>query len=215
MRTSKTFSIRFWVNPKKAKNNNALLYARITVNQKRVEISLKRKVPLDLWDGKNKKVLGHSSEAKQINQYLEETRVLLFQIFQDLKYQGELITAKKIKTIFLGEDESSKTLLELIDYHSKKIENTHATGSIRNYGVTEEYIKKFLLKNRNITDIFLKQLDYKFICDFESFLRTYYPKGHDREMGQNTVMKHIQRLRKMVTHRFKLEYCLMKLHLYN
>lgn len=67
-----------------------------------------------------------------------------------------MITAKKIKTIFLGEDESSKTLLELIDYHSKKIENTHATGSIRNYGVTEEYIKKFLLKNRNITDIFLK-----------------------------------------------------------
>lgn len=206
MRTSKTFSIRFWVNPKKAQNNSALLYARVTVNQQRVEISLKRKVSLDLWDGKNKKVLGHSSEAKQINQYLAETRVLLFQIFQDLKFQGELITAKKIKTKFLGEDESSKTLLELIDYHTKKIENTHAAGSIRNYGVTEEYIKKFLLKDRRTTDIFLKQLDYKFICDFERFLHAYYPKGHDREMGHNTVMKHLQRLRKMVTLSYHLEW---------
>lgn len=206
MRTSKTFSIRFWVNPKKAQNNSALLYARITVNQQRVEISLKRKVSVDLWDGKNKRVLGHSSEAKQINQYLEETRILLFQIFQDLKFQGELITAKKIKTKFLGEDESSKTLLELIDYHSKKIENTHAAGSIRNYGVTEEYIKKFLLKERKIIDIFLKQLDYKFICDFERFLHAYYPKGHDREMGHNTVMKHLQRLRKMVTLSYHLEW---------
>ncbi|RXJ49803.1 site-specific integrase [Gelidibacter gilvus] len=206
MRTSKTFSIRFWVNPKKSQNNSALLYARITVNQQRIEISLKRKVPLDLWDNKNKKVLGNSSEAKQINQYLEESRVLLFQIFQDLKFQGELITAKRIKTIFLGEDESSKTLLELIDYHSKKIENTHATGSIRNYGVTEDYIKKFLLKDRKIKDIVLKQLDYKFICDFERFLNAYYPNGHDREMGHNTVMKHIQRLRKMVTLSYHLEW---------
>ncbi|WP_163517498.1 site-specific integrase [Gelidibacter japonicus] len=206
MRTSKTFSIRFWANPKKAKNNSALLYARVTVNQKRVEISLKRKVPLDLWDGKNKKVLGHSSEAKQINHYLEETRVLLFQIYQDLKFQGELITAKKIKTIFLGEDENSHTLLELIDYHSRKIENTHAAGSIRNYAVTVGYIKKFLKKDRKTTDIFLKQLNYKFICDFERFLRAYYPKGHDREMGHNTVMKHIQRLRKMVTLAYHLEW---------
>lgn len=85
MRTSKTFSIRFWVNPKKVKNKSALLYARITVNPKRVEISLKRKVHLDLWEGKNKKLLGHSSEVKQINRYLEETRVRFFQIFQDLK----------------------------------------------------------------------------------------------------------------------------------
>src|SRR5690606_27877866 len=161
--------------------------------------SLKRKVSLELWDSKNKKVLGNSSEARQFNRYLEESRVLLFQIFQDLKFQGDLITAKKIKTKYLGEDESSRTLLELIEYHSKKIEHTHASGSIRNFAVTERYVHKFLELEKKTSDIYLKHLDYKFLCDIERFLHAYYPKCHIREMSHNTVMKHIQKLRKMVT----------------
>ncbi|MGC1632522.1 MAG: site-specific integrase [Gelidibacter sp.] len=206
MRTTKTFSIRFWADAQNAKNNLALVYARITVNQKRVNLTLKRRVPINSWDSKTQILRGNTNDAKQINQYFHEVKTRLFQIYQDLKYQDEVITAEKIKSLYFGEDESSKTLLELIDYHSKKIENTHAAGSIRNYGVTEEYLRKFLLKDRRTADVFLKQLDYKFICDFERFLHAYYPKGHDREMGHNTVMKHLQRLRKMVTLSYHLEW---------
>ena len=54
--------------------------------------------------------------------------------------------------------------------------------------------------------MYLKHLDYKFLCDFERFLHAYYPKGHDREMSHDTVMKHIQRLRKMVTLAYHLEW---------
>jgi len=38
MRTKNTFSILFWADQKNTKNNQALLYARISVNQKRVNI---------------------------------------------------------------------------------------------------------------------------------------------------------------------------------
>ncbi len=38
MRTTNTFSILFWTDQKNYKNNQALIYARITVNQKRVNI---------------------------------------------------------------------------------------------------------------------------------------------------------------------------------
>ncbi|WP_419214102.1 hypothetical protein ACNR9Q_08110 [Maribacter sp. X9] len=44
MRTVKTFSIQFWADTAKAKNGEVLLYARITMEQKRLSISLKRKV---------------------------------------------------------------------------------------------------------------------------------------------------------------------------
>lgn len=206
MRTSKSFSIHFWINSKKLKNDLAPLYARITVNQQRVEISLKRKVPTELWSTSKKCLLGNSKETAQVNLYLEETRVRLFQIYQDIKYKGELITSQKIKSVYCGDNQSSRTLIELIDYHTRKIENTHAAGSIRNFAVTEGYIKKYLLKDKKTTDIFLKQLDYKFLCDFERFLHAYYPKGHDREMSHNTVMKHIQRLRKIVTLAYHLEW---------
>lgn len=206
MRSTKTFSIRFWADTQNAQDNQALIYLRLTVNQKRLSLSLKRKVSIDLWVAKSQQLRGNSNEAKQINQYLEEVRTQLFQIYQDLKYNDELITAQKIKSLYCGDNQTSRTLSELIGYHSKKIENTHAAGSIRNFAVTEGYIKKYLLRDKKTTDVYLKQLDYKFLCDFERFLHAYYPKGHDREMSHNTVMKHIQRLRKMVTLAYHLEW---------
>jgi len=55
---------------------------------------------------------------------------------------------KKIKWLYSGDNQTSRTLSELIGYHSKKIENTHAAGSIRNFAVTEGYIKKYLLRDK-------------------------------------------------------------------
>lgn len=206
MRASNTFSIHFWLQISRAINNKALLYARVTVNQKRVNISLKRKIPLNLWDAKAKKVIGSSREARLINQFLTQVNADLFQCYQDLKSQDILITAKLFKAAYLNENNSSKTLQELLEYHRAKIKGTLATGSIRNFGVTENYINRFLKKKRKTDNIYLKQLDYKFICDFEMFLHLYYPKGHPKALGQNTVMKHIQRLRKIITLAYHLEW---------
>ena len=43
MRTKTTFSTNFWLQSSRVINNEALVYARITVNQKRLNISLKKK----------------------------------------------------------------------------------------------------------------------------------------------------------------------------
>lgn len=206
MRTTNTFSVLFWLDQKNTKNNEGLLYARINVNQKRVNISLKRKIDVSLWEPQLKKVKGHSAQAKIINQYILKVNSKLFDIYQNLIYKDQLITSQLIKSIYLGEGQTHKTLNELIEYHSKKIENTLAPGTIRNFKITENYISKFLFKQIKTSDIYLNQLDYKFICDFESFLANYYPKGHPKAMKQNTVMKHLQRLRKITTLAYHLEW---------
>lgn len=206
MSTSNTFSILFLVYPKKISGNQVIIFARITVNNKRAIISLKRRVPLDLWDSAKKRARGTSAVAKQINQYLDLVHSNLFQCYQDLLFKRKLITAKLIKAAYLGEDETSKTLQNLLDYHSRKIESTLALGTIRNFGITEGYVQKFLKKDRKTSDVYLKDLDYKFLCDFEYFLSKYYPKGHPRAMSHNTVMKHIQRLRKVIRLAFNMEW---------
>ena len=206
MRSTNTFSILFWADQKNATNGEALVYARITVNQKRANISLKRRVPVKLWDPKKNRSKGTSAEARQLNQYIDQTYTKLFQIYQDLKFQEKLITAKLIKAHYTGENEQSKSLQNLIAYHSKKIENTLAKGTIRNFGVTENYLNKFLNKVKKTTDIYLKELDYKFLCDFENYLTNYWPVGHPKALSQNTIMKHIQRLRKMVTLAYHMEW---------
>ncbi|RAJ17719.1 integrase-like protein, partial [Gelidibacter algens] len=71
MRTSKTFSIQFWMDTKKSKNGEGLIYARINVDQKRLSISLKRKLAMEQWDFKTKKHQGTSRTAKEFNRYLD------------------------------------------------------------------------------------------------------------------------------------------------
>ncbi len=62
-RTQSTFSVLFWIYTKRAKNNFAVVYARITVNGKKLNISLKRKVDLTLWNPKKQRV-GKSTESR-------------------------------------------------------------------------------------------------------------------------------------------------------
>lgn len=54
--------------------------------------------------------------------------------------------------------------------------------------------------------MYLNQLDYNFILKFEKFLREYVPNDHQKPIGNNTIMKHIERFRKMVTLAYKLEW---------
>lgn len=176
------------------------------MNQKRVLVSLKRKISLDLWDPNRKKARRNSGEARLINQTIDQTQSRLFQCYQELSSQGKKVTANLVQALYLREDENSKTLQNIIQYHSRKIESTLAYGSIRNFGITEGYLNKFLKKEKNSSDVYLKELNYKFLCDFENFLLEYYPKKHPRAMSHNKVMKHIQRLSKKVRMAYHLEW---------
>ena len=175
MKTSHTFSILFWINSSRSTNNKADLFLRITVNGRRANIGLKRKVLIDQWDKKAKKVKGTNAQAKAINNLINESQAKIYSIYQELKYKEELITAQLIKAKFFGEDEGAKSLQEILTYHNEKIEKTLSAGTIRNFGVTQKYIDRFLKKKLKTNDIYLKQLNFKFISDFETFLTSYYP----------------------------------------
>jgi len=206
MRTKHTFSTLFWLQTTRAINNEALLYIRITVDGKRVNLSLKRRVSVSLWDTKKKKVKGTTAQAKQINLYIDEVSTKLFQVYQDLKFKNELITAQLIKAHYSGESDQGKTLKNIFEYHNQKIENTLAVGTIRNFGITENYVFKFLQEKKNTTDIYLSQLNFEFLSHFDLFLSSVWPAKHPKALGQNTIMKHIQRLRKVVTLAYHLEW---------
>jgi len=206
MRTSTTFSILFWIYSKRVKNNQTGIYARVTVNGKRVNISLKHKVNVTTWDAQRQRAKGTSEASRILNLYLSQVQAQLFQCFQNLKLSGKLITAELIKAEYLDESNNSKTLQNLIEYHTKKTEKILASGTLRNFDVTRRYINKYLNNVLKTSDIYLKELDYKFICDFANFLRLYWPKGHPKAMGNNTVMKHIQRFRKIVTLGYHIEW---------
>ena len=79
-------------------------------------------------------------------------------------------------------------------------------GTLKNYKTTQKYIEKFLKQKYKQSDVHLSELNYKFITDFEYFFRKYQPVDHHKPMGNNTVMKHIERLRKMTNLAVRLEW---------
>lgn len=206
MRASNTFGIQFIVRSNKAKNGTVLVYVRISVDGRRIEISLKKSIAPNDWDSLKGKAKGSRAEVKELNHYLEQVRSKLLGYYQELQIQDELITAERIKNLFLGLENNENTLGRLIDYHGQISISTLAPGTLKNYSTTEKYIKEFLKNQFHSSDLNLNKLNYKFLTDFEYFLRSRRPIDHQRPLTNNGVMKHIERFRKMVNLAVKLEW---------
>ncbi len=192
-----TFGIQFVIRKHRIKDDKAPIYARVTVNQERAEISIKKRIHVDNWNNGRGMAKGKSSEISRLNSYLEQIRSQLTECYQELVINKEAVTPEAIKNKFLGVEDVGETLKGLVEYHNTGMDSNLRWGTLKNYKTTEKYIEKFLKQIFKRNDIYLVELNYKFITDFEHFLRKYQPEDHHLPMGNNTVMKHIERLRKM------------------
>ena len=207
MRTSSTFSILFWIHADRVnKNNEAIIYSRITVNGKKVILSLKQRVNVGLWDAHRQKAKGNGNATKRINFYLDEVKSDLVQCYRDLKAESKVITPKLIKARYLGEDKKNYTLTDIFRYHNDKKGSKLATKTLCHYRTSQKYILCYVLAEYGKNDIYLQDLDYAFVIGFESFLRSYQPQHYQGRIGNNAVMKHIQRLRRMITLAYHIEW---------
>lgn len=206
MKSTNNFGVRFIIRHSKSKLSGALIYARITVDKKRVEISLNRTIDPMLWDSENQIVKGSKELVNRINPYLDETRLKLIDCYRQLKAQKSLINPDVIKRLFVGEDEVQNSLMLLIRYHETSSKNILKKGTLKNYGATEKYVQKFLNYKYHTDDILLSELNYQFITQLELFLRTTTPLNESNSLNNNGVMKHMERLRKIVTMGVKLEW---------
>ena len=57
-------------------------------------------------------------------------------------------------------------------------------GTMKNYYTTERYLHKYLKQKLKTKDIYLKQLNYRFIIDFEQYLRSYKNTKKAIDVGQ-------------------------------
>ena len=201
-----TFGIHFVLRMNKITSGIAPIYTRITVDSKRCEISVKRRILVENWDFGKGMAKPKLPENKQLNTYLEQLRTKLVQYYQDLVLSKQVPTADAIKNKFFGLEVSDMTLCKLIEYHNTNCKGILRWGTLKNYFTTHKYIEMFLKEKYRISDVYLASLNYKFIADFEHFLRKHQPLDHQKPMENNTVMKHIERLRKMIKMAIRYEW---------
>lgn len=206
MRSTNTFGVQFITRANKSKNGLLPIYARITVDGRRVEISLKQWIDPKDWNHVKGLARGSRAEIKSLNHYLDEVHSRIMECYQEMQKQKRLITAAALKAIFLGADQKEHTLCNLVEYHNTKMKNILAWGTLKNYFTTQKYLKRYLNQRCSTTDVFLSEINYRFITDFEFFLREWKPVDHHKPLGNNGIMKHMERFRKMINLAIKMEW---------
>lgn len=201
-----TFSVLFFTRKLNRNTKDLSIYARITVNGKCSEMSLKRKTPVNEWDSSKGRLKGTTPRIKKLNNYLDQVYSKLLDTHKKLIDKDSLISATQIKASYLGLDEDHRTLKDIVIYHNERMKDVLKWGTLKNYHTTANYLEKFLRRKKKTDDIYLKHINYQFITEFEMFLRSYRPEKYRKTCGTNGTMKHLERLKKLLSLAIKLEW---------
>ncbi|MDB5013730.1 MAG: Site-specific recombinase XerD [Daejeonella sp.] len=189
------------------KEGRAPVMMGVTVNAEKTYISLKNySVDVKHWDKRSGAGKRNTAEGRKINLFLDEFKNGITDCYRTLQSNGKSITLGSIKDAFLGHHDQEYTLTDLIKKHNIKAEAELEASTMKHYFVTQRYLYKFLKTNMNRSEILLKDINYEFISDFDTFLRNHEPIDHQRRINNNGVMKHMIRIRKMINYALKLDW---------
>ncbi|MFL1013322.1 site-specific integrase [Flavisericum labens] len=178
------------------KDGKTSIYLRITVNGKRCEISIKRKIDPKKWNSISGKLNGNNEEAYQLNKYINSISSKLYKIQEKFIIEDKPFTALMIKNRFLNKDDTRQTLLQIFDEHNNQIEklvgNSYSSGCYKRYVRTSKHLKSYIQKEYSMDDIFVQEVDLKFLNGFEHYLKV-------KDIGnQNTITKYLTNLKKII-----------------
>jgi len=205
--TNNTFGVAFYLKKQKTTQaGKSPIYARITVNGKRIEISVKRSIEENNWNATKGMAKGSREEITKLNKYLDQFKASIIDSYQQLLLQKKFITAELLKEKVTGADQAEFTLCKLMEYHNAEQANVLEPGTMKNYYTTQKYIKEFIRERFKTSDKYLSELSYKFITDFQYYLSNRTPEKGQKPLNNNGLLKHIERFCKMVNLAVRLEW---------
>lgn len=122
--TQNTFSVHFILKKDKMdKDGFAPIYAKITLNNQRIELSLNKKVLPKHWLSKEEIAKPNTEESKLTNTLIDGMKTKLYLIYSSLLSTNETLNAQNFKAAFYGEDNKMlPTLLEIVKQHNDHFE---------------------------------------------------------------------------------------------
>ena len=93
-------TINFKERKKAKKPHQGQIMLRVTVNGKRSEISIKRKIDPGRWDSSTNRVRGNKEDAREVNSLIDSFILRCNRIYSNLIENNCIVSAKKIKEIF-------------------------------------------------------------------------------------------------------------------
>jgi site-specific recombinase XerD len=194
---SHSLSILFYIKKSKTdEHGKANIYLRITLNGRRAECSVRRKVHFKHWNARTQVALGNSIQAQEINRELGRIKDKIYSIQQFYQREEKAYTAVDLRDAFLGKDKSMKMLLEIFQEHNDKVDSLigkdFAAGTAERYRTCKKHVGDYLKHKYKKNDIPVQQVDHKFITGFEYYLKT------TRKCAHNSAIKYITNFKKII-----------------
>lgn len=193
-----SFSVLFFLKKTKLlKNGEASVCMRITVNNIRSETNIRKSISPSLWNQAKECSRGKDRKSNDLNKFIDEARIRLYNIHHELKEEGLPITAEILrdKLFCLEEKEEPKTLITVFQEHNDRcrqlVGKDFALITVRRYESCKRYLAELIKLNYNQDDLPLKDINGEFIRAFDFYLKT------EKNCAQNTVIRYMKCLKKI------------------
>ena len=170
---------------------------RITVNGTRVENNIRKSIDPALWSQAKETARGKSRRACDLNTYIEEARIKLYQIFCELEQQNRPVTAHLLQELFFGQEkpEEVRTLLGTMQEHNDQcralVGTDYALITVRRYESCRRYLAELIRQRYGKEDLPLTEVNGELVRAFAFYLKT------EKGCQQNTVIRYMKCLKKI------------------
>ncbi|MDV3854919.1 integrase [Elizabethkingia anophelis] len=182
-----TFKLLFYLKKNEPKKNgNVPVMGRITIDGIPKSFSTKLDINPNNWDLKHGRVLGKSAQALSTNLKLDNIRVRINKIYDDMLKDEGFATAQKVKLSFLGVGVMDDAILKVFKDQNEEFERMVSKGkrsqnTYNKYKTVYNHLNEFIKERYHREDLAFRELTSDFIREFDFFLRI------DKECTHNTV----------------------------
>ena len=194
-----SFNVLFFIKKAKLlKNGEASVCMRITVNGARVETNIRKSIDPASWNQAKECARGKNRKSCDLNAYIEDAKIKLHRIFNELEEQRQPITARLLQEKFFGQDKEPKeirTLIGTMQEHNDQcralVGKDYALITVRRYESCKRYLAELIKLKYGKEDLPLTEVNGEFVRAFEFYLKT------EKSCQQNTVIRYMKCLKKI------------------
>lgn len=191
-----TIKVLFWLRRTKINSEGLVpLMLRISYQNKKAEKATGYYVRPDDWNTIKQRLTRGKDVAKQINQWIDETNVKVADLFRVESQKDNVHLPTIIANLFSTATEEP-TLLNIMLEHNQYMKNRvgkdFSFSTYEKYVFTYNKVKAFIENSLKKKDILLRDLEVKFIMDFDNYLRVNDNNQH------NTAVKYCINLKRII-----------------
>lgn len=171
---------------------------RISVNGTRIDSNTGKYIDPALWNQSKERAKGTSKNAIDVNDYIDETNIKLFKLFQEMQSEGVVATAQELHNRFFNigvHKVVERMIITTFQEHNQECRalmgRDFELGTIKKYETITRLLQRYIKKKYEVDDLPLTSLDRDFVHGFEMYLKI------DRNQQQNTVARYMKGLKKI------------------